>query len=269
MNQVECIFSINTGRCGSDYLKTIFDHVERCEAFHEPKPIGNGRAMRLFSRGHVEPMRRLARKKAVIIATVTQDDRLYVETNHCFIKGFGWFLPQHIRQDRIGVIVLRRNPDKVAKSLLRIGCSPLTDFGRRWITVPEKKNPLVPAPKLFISARLSYLFCCSSLRLYRQLNSFRWPRSKTPLKVPKWLSAYEFDCTIWYIHEIVALGEAFKKQYPGIRYYETAIDDLNDIVKVERMLNYFGLRPRPSLTTVVGTPTNVKRSKSPMFVISE
>ncbi len=31
------LFSINTGRSGSEYLTRIFEHVEGCRSFHEPR----------------------------------------------------------------------------------------------------------------------------------------------------------------------------------------------------------------------------------------
>jgi hypothetical protein len=58
------LFSINTGRSGSEYLARIFKQVEGCCAFHEPKPICNAREMRLYLQGETKPMEVLSKKKA-------------------------------------------------------------------------------------------------------------------------------------------------------------------------------------------------------------
>ncbi len=87
---VDYIFSINTGRCGSHYLSVIFSHVPGCRSFHEPEPVGNGRVMRRYLQGHAGPMKRLAERKARLVQDLRSHCRLYFESNHRFIKGFGW-----------------------------------------------------------------------------------------------------------------------------------------------------------------------------------
>lgn len=83
------IFCISSGRSGSHYLQTLFHHVSDCRAFHEADPIGNGGAMRRYARGDMGPMRTIVERKAAIIRGLKRECRLYVETNHCFIKGLG------------------------------------------------------------------------------------------------------------------------------------------------------------------------------------
>ena len=97
--------------------------------------------MRQFSQGYLEPMRKITQEKVEIINGFEQEYNFYVETNHCFIKGFGWFIPHYLPEDEIGVIVLNREPSKIVESPLKIGCSPLKRLGRNWIITPDKKNP--------------------------------------------------------------------------------------------------------------------------------
>jgi hypothetical protein len=101
MGSVDYIFCITTGRSGSDYLSTLFGHVEDCAAFHEPDPQANGRAMRRFSLGDREPMQKVVEQKLAAIRELKGNRSVYVETNHCFIKGFGWLFAERFL-DRMG-----------------------------------------------------------------------------------------------------------------------------------------------------------------------
>ncbi len=256
------IFSINTGRSGSQYLKTLFDHVAGCQAFHESQPIGNGRAMRHYAKGHQGLMKELAQEKALRIETIKRDCDVYVETNHCFIKGFGWILPQYIPQDRMGVIVLKRDPSKIARSLLRIGCSPLMPFGRHWITTPDKRNSLVVPPAVLGSPTVSYTVSLGVSFVYEIARRLFTKVFRVKLQPPHWLANYEFDCLLWYVHETAAQAAAFKARFPRIKYYEVDIEELNSLEQVHKMLAFFGCRGAESLSAVVGVPTNLKRPAS-------
>ncbi|MFA7173874.1 MAG: hypothetical protein WC340_10760 [Kiritimatiellia bacterium] len=158
--RTEYIFSINTGRSGSAYLKTLFDNVTDCQSLHEPMPVGNGAVMRKYSKGNSEPMRLIARQKAEIAQNVARTGEIYFESNHCFIKGFGWFLPELLGEENIGVIILKRDKTEIAWSYLRIGCSPLIRKGRKWLYTPWQKNSKVAPPTLSFSARASYFAAC-------------------------------------------------------------------------------------------------------------
>lgn len=254
----EYIFSINTGRAGSNYLANIFDHVSGCRSFHEPDPMCNGEAMQRYGRGHTEPMRELAEQKVRAIRELKGDSRVYVETNHCFIKGFGWFVPQHLPDDRIGVVILKREKSKVAESLLRIGCSPLDARGRVWVSTPEMKAPLVKPPKRGGSPRATYLFARGTKVLLRRTGVLKSDATGRGI-YPRWLLDYEMDCLKWYVEETDARAELFRQTYPRIRYYETSVEELNSIESVRQMLAHFGLSEKESLTSVVGQPTNLKR----------
>ena len=247
------IFSINTGRSGSHYLGTVFEHVEGCQAFHEPDPIGNGEVMNQFAAENKEPMRRLAAVKAKKIKQIQENCEHYMETNHCFIKGFGWYLPEHLGEENMGVVILRRDPDEIADSYLRKHTSPLRQQGREWILSPDKKNPLVKPPVLFINPAIS-------IRVGRLLKNiirlFRRDRGKAVF--PQWIINYELACLKWYVAETEAMTKVFREKFPNIRYYETQIGDLNDYDSMKAMLDYFGCTPKPSMKDVVGKATNQK-----------
>lgn len=255
------LFCISTGRSGSNYLTEIFKHVSGCQSFHEPKPIGNGKLMNRYLQGDVESMRRLTQEKVEVIKEAKRNYQLYAETNHCFIKGFGWFIPQHLPEDNIGVIILKREKYKIAQSLLRTGCSPFCRFGRDWIITPDIKDSLVSLPKKLVFPRTMYQYTRLIKFLFRSNRFFVRKVFRQELKYPQWLINYELECLKWYVEETYAKAEAFKQQYPRIKYYEVDIEDLNSLESVQQMLAYFGYSGKESLIDVVGKPTNLKSPK--------
>lgn len=253
--RIDYIFCITTGRSGSEYLKTLFSLVSGCQAFHEADPVGNGDTMRRYLDGDPEPIRSLVQQKVELIKQIKRQCRIYVETNHCFIKGFGWFIPQYLPEDRIGVIVLSRTPSEIAESTLGIGCSPLTPFGRDWIITPSIKNPLIRPPKRLFSPRTSY----SLFRFLKWLcRGERFNRAGS--RILDWLTIYELECLKWYVDETAAQARAFQKRFKRIKYYEVNIENLNTLDEVNKMFDYFGCTAKESLISVIGKPTNLKRN---------
>jgi hypothetical protein len=206
-------------------------------------------------------MRKLTQEKVEVIEKAKRNYQVYVETNHCFIKGFGWFIPQYLPEDKIGVIILKREKYQIAESLLRIGCSPLVRFGRDWIITPDIKNPLVTLPKKLFSPRATYQYTRLLKFLLRSNRYLVRKVFRQELQYPKWLINYEMECLKWYVEETYAKVEAFKQRYPRIKYYEVNIEDLNSHESVQQMLAYFGCSGKESLSDVVGKPTNLKPSK--------
>ncbi len=256
--RIDYLFSINTGRSGSEYLGSILKHVVDCHAEHEPEPIGNGAVMRQYLRGEHGPMRELAQNKIKAIQQAKGDAQVYAETNHCFIKGFGWFLPELLPQEKIGVIILKRDEAKIAQSLLRVGCSPLVSGGRDWISTPEMALPLVQPPKRLGSTRAAYHLARAIKFPFRALDFLVYKCCGKRLGYPKWLTNYELDCLAWYVQDTHARAEVYKQTYPNITFVEVTIDDLNELESVEAMLSQFGLAGQATLKDVVGKPTNLK-----------
>lgn len=254
--QVEYIFSINTGRSGSNYLCRIFENVKDCKALHEPRPICNGMPMRKYLRGKSEPMKRIMEEKTRSIRTLKSDFRLYFESNHCFIKGFGWFIPQYFPQSKLGVIILRRNAAEISDSLLRIGCTPLTARGRMWICTPDAHDSDIDPPR----GAFFYQFSRLVKLVMRVLNYLARQVGISHLKEPSWLVSYERACIEWYVEEINAKASAFKRRYPQVKYYEVDIKDLNCFRSVKQMLEHFGCEGTRQLKSVVGSASNLKRN---------
>ncbi len=257
---VESIFCINAGRSGSGYLTTLFKHVAGCRALHEPSPRCDGPAMRAYLLGNPEPMREPVREKVAKIHDVRREHDLYVETSHHFIKGFGWLLPEHLSESKMGVIILTRDKAKVAASLFRLGVFPLMSSGRRLVITPDAAGPLVAPPRRLLPARLTY-------SLFRLLKlPFRGGRVYARLGLPKprvadFIVRYELDCLEWYVDEVLARARAYQERFPGVRYFETTVEALNDPREVERMLAHFGCTALPTITDVVGAPANLKEER--------
>jgi len=200
-------------------LKNLFDHVSNCIAYHEPSPIGNGKAMRLYSKGHSEAIEEISRLKINKIRYIMQNNNYhtYVETNHCFIKGFGFFISNYISEEKIGVIIIKRDQTKIAKSLLRISCSPLTPDGRKWIITPTLKEPQIAPPAVLIFPKITFYIAYFLKFIFRCARFVIRKLFKKELQTPTFLSKYELDCLNWYLEETTERGKNFKKKFPNMK----------------------------------------------------
>lgn len=256
---IRYIFSINTGRSGSHYLSEVFKHVEGCVSEHEPKPKMNAEAMQEYLAGRPRKLERLMQPKIEAIEAA-RGDQIYVETNHCYIKGFGWLMPKYIPQKRLGVIILRRDPAKIRQSFTRVLCSPFLKSGDNWIITPAAKQTLVPLPEGFsfpVMRFHAYRLLSRTLGrpgVVRRLSGGR-------MNLLPMVRRYERSLLDWYIAETDARAELYKRTFPNITYVEADLDELNTIEGVTAMLEPFGLRPKPSLAEVVGRATNQRAHK--------
>lgn len=254
---VRYIFSINAGRSGSHYLSQLFKMVEGCRSTHEPKPVMNGSPMREYLRGNPEPIKALMAAKLNSIETIKADAKVYVETNHCFIKGFGWLLPECLRQEDIGVIILKRDKHKIAESLLRVGCSPFNRVGRDWIITPEASQHLFPLSMDVSEPRArNYLYELLLKTVFRSGLVKLWTSNQT--QKPLFLVRYELAMLEWYVDVTMKLGELYRQRFSRIRFVETELNELNQLADFQRILNVFGLQAKPSIQQTIGKRTNPK-----------
>jgi len=263
LDKVEYIFCINPGRSGSEYLCRLFAAAENCAAVHEPLPVCNGAAMQAFLHGRSGPLDRLMPDKMASIAAIKGEKAVYAETNNCFIKGFGWRIPEQVEQTRIGVVMLRRNQEAIVQSYLRIGVSCLTNTGRKWHILPSKPAPLIEPPVRIFDAALTYQLARWLAGPFRNSKMRRVFGLRRMSFVPRWVSRYEADAIRWYVQETWAMAEAFKTRFPKIRCYETDVSALNELQKVQEMFAFFGLEPSATLPSVVGIATNLKSHRVP------
>ncbi|MGK7958120.1 MAG: hypothetical protein AB4063_23125 [Crocosphaera sp.] len=256
--KIKYIFCINTGRSGSRYLNTLFSHAENCHVEHHALPIGYGQAMRDYFFGKTELIRQVTEEKVEKIKKIKTESNIYIETNHCFIKGFGWLIPEYIPQEEIGVVVLTRDPQKIIDSTLRIECGPLVNKGRQWILTPDLKNCHIEPPNWFLSPKVTYeLFRFLKRPFESDKKLYDWLNLRSP-QLKNLVTKYERESVQWYIDETTALGEAYQKQFPKIKYFSVDVEPLNNFAKVKELFDYFGLIPKPTIQEAVGEPVNLK-----------
>ncbi|WP_116919665.1 hypothetical protein [Tamilnaduibacter salinus] len=204
-------------------------------------------------------MEKVSSAKAQFVRDHSREETVYFESNHCFIKGFGWFMPRHLPEDELGVIILKRDPNAIAKSYWRVGCSPLRSFGRNWLITPDATQSIVPPPsKGGLPPKLTYWFAKLTKDLFSLLRSITKHVSGSPLQDPAWVTQYELEALRWYVDETHAKASQFRERFPRASYYEITIDDLNSLTEIHKMLRHFGLSANDGLSDIVGKPTNLK-----------
>jgi hypothetical protein len=216
---INYIFSINSGRSGSDYLTEIFSKTTNAFSMHEGFPIMNGKPMQAFNQGEDAALRQLMPLKLQQINnSIQKGKKIYCETNHSYIKGWGYLIPdEYIPQKEIGVIILRRNIDDSAYSLLRVHDIPsYTEFSRTWYLSPEATFNLSHPPA----------------------------------------DANAYELCRWYVQETNLRAEHYQSKFPNITYFECDLEQLNDYNFVLEMFETLGLNPSPDLKTTCGNPLN-------------
>ncbi|MBC6410251.1 MAG: hypothetical protein GDA42_07315 [Ekhidna sp.] len=250
---IKYIFSINTGRSGSNYLAEILKEVNDIKSFHEPHPIMNGKPMIECLQGNPLKMEQKIKEKINSINSHLGESKCYFETNHTFIKGFGWLIPIHYPHNELGIILLKRDQKDIIKSLYRVKCRPLSYIGYEWIMNPLMKNPINPVSN-YDRFKYRLLFFISKI-FESKYNLFRIKIDN--LRIIKQFNLKYLD---WYVKETYAQASLFKKKFPNIKIYKTTIDKLNDIHEFEKMFDFFELdfSPKASFSEKLNVKTNLK-----------
>ncbi len=227
--RIKYVFCINPGRAGSNYLTALLKHSMNAVSEHEAMPIMNGRPMWAFNQGDERPLRALMpRKLAQIQQARGRKRHIYCETNHQFINGFGYLLPEFLAQEEIGVVVLRRDVTAAAYSRLRIHDVPgRTTWTRDWLL-----DPAGTRHQTSVAAAASPYTLCE-----------------------------------WHVREVYARAEAYRAQFPHITYFDVDLDRLNDRETVLRLFETFGIRPKPSLFAAIGQRVN-ERNEWPKISVA-
>jgi hypothetical protein len=228
---IKYIFCINSGRCGSDYLTELLSQARNTVSIHEGTPIMNGEPMQKFNDGDDSELCELLPLKIREIKKKSKNGhKIYCETNHSFIKGWGYLIPDlYIPQEEIGVIILRRDIDKTAYSLLRVHEVPgVSEWSRTWYLTPNIQRNLSKPAK----------------------------------------NANLYELCKWYIEETYLRAQEYKQIFPKIRYLECDLEQLNEYDFVVQMFEYFGLVATPELTNAVGNVIN-KRNEWPRLSLEE
>lgn len=250
---IESIFCISTGRCGTDYLKSLLETLNNVNVFHEQKPLLHNKCMRSYLLGDKRLLNKFLPEKIKKIQETHLQNKLYIDTSHIFIKSFGWELPQYFEQDKIGVIILKREKQKVIQSTHRIHSGPYTYLGRKWIITPHN-NYVIKPPISNIQYQTNRL-------IFKLINIIKGEYKSIPKTYPKWIEKSSLKLINWYYDETYALGELFKKTFPKITFVEVTLEELNTREGFENIINQFKLQDRYSFKKVepiIGLKRNLK-----------
>jgi hypothetical protein len=135
------VFTVTAGRSGTKFLQKLFALLPDTASFHEPSP-NFVHAMRHGQTNPAAVVDFVRDHKLPFIAA--QSEARYVETSHLFCKGFAEsFVRLGVVPD---IIVLRRPPREIARSLLRLNSVPArTGLGLRYLLQPNDPGVL-PLP---------------------------------------------------------------------------------------------------------------------------
>lgn len=150
------VFTICTGRCGTQLLAERLAALPGVVSLHEPDPNFVD-VMPAASRDREVARKFLLGKKLPAIAA--SGGKVYAETSHVFCKGF---LEPLLDYGVVPQLILLKRPHRdVALSLLRIGCIPeRTEDGRRWLLSPAQEGVLqVEDWKSLSDYQLTYWYC--------------------------------------------------------------------------------------------------------------
>ena len=225
------IFSINSGRSGSEYLARVLNTARDVTAFHEPEPDGAGRRITQYPATNPTLFDRLvqpawyARKmgKVKAIRRMTKDweaRRIYAESNHMFIFSFYDVVMDHLEE--VSVILLRRWLPSGMRSFMELDhFTPQDPWAQWWFPSPHSKSaaatPLAP---------------------YDELD--------------------QADRIIAYLVDVEARAQRFRKQYPDTPVIEVRLEELNDLGKARTMFSELKLGETPLTQQVVGRVVNDK-----------
>lgn len=267
MNKIKAIFSINAGRSGSQYLAKLLDVGKNCIAFHERNPNGFGQTLADYQQGDDRRMRDVARVKYDVIENLSGKNLIYAETNHCFIKGFGWPLMEKMDARSVAIIVLRRDPEKIVNSMIKVRSLPLSSTGRYYNLTPDRVKPIVPPPTLFgltpvASYRIGKMVALPEKVLAKlKILLFGYPiRRYVPLR------KYQEKIIRWYLNETRELENLFKKRFPECTYIHLDIDELNDLERVTDLFQTLGIQCDEDDITGLGVPANTRAEQKRQFL---
>ncbi|MCB9747047.1 MAG: hypothetical protein H6755_01400 [Candidatus Omnitrophica bacterium] len=138
------IFSINTGRAGSEYLSTLLAATNECESCHEAYPNFASDMIRKVNILGNEATLDLQRIKINYLKNLDIKKTVYADTSHIFIKS--WYYAAVKDLENIMVIWLKRNKEEIIKSLIRLKAIPnKTVLGNNWYLRTDYPTNLLSA----------------------------------------------------------------------------------------------------------------------------
>ncbi len=216
------IFSINTGRAGSQYLATLLSQVDGVVAHHEAEPTMSGapfrRTLEVPLSESVEE--RQFKANAIHQALRDSDAHVYAETNHMFIKTFYDVVLRYLDADSLDVVVLRRSMEATLKSFVEQGFfSERCVYWPLWMATPQGPN-----------AELTIRF---------------------PLED-------QIDRALSYLFEIEAKAQRFVADHPQVRVHSVWLEQLQTQHQVASLLKRLELPAGPNVLSAAGRRINAR-----------
>ena len=111
------IFSINSGRSGSQYLAKLLDSAKEVTAFHEAEPKMIGKYLRLIEKNLQRKYKKRQFKGQFIEKQLAKLScgQVYCNTTHMFIKTFYDVVMEKFQKNEVEVIILKK---KLSESLI-------------------------------------------------------------------------------------------------------------------------------------------------------
>jgi hypothetical protein len=226
------VFSINSGRSGSNFLANLLATCENTVSFHEPPPAMTHDIVQLvnelpYSRTYHQRKFKVKFLRKAIASL--PPNAVYCETSHMFIKTFHDVVVPAF-PGMIDVILLRRHLPSVLKSFLELEYfSPRNPISYQWMTSPNAATA-----------------------------------AAVPLAQDSELD--QVDIIIAYLVDIEARAERFQRQFPFVRIHETRVELLNEASVAKKLLDNLDLKPRYELSSLIAdlntntrSPTKAKR----------
>ena len=222
------IFSINSGRSGSQYLAQLLGSTKETCAFHEAKPDMSGPFLQMVCQNGLDATfttRNIKVQAIEQIITRLPPGTRYAETNHMFIKTYFDVVMQHFGEDSIQIIHLRRHLPSVLKSFINMGYySERNRVWPAWMHVPGHCNSIFSPPPL--------------------------PRE-----------ADQFDLAIGYLLDIEARAEFFRTRYPRCEIHAVRLESLQEPARASAFLEALNLTPTSETLALIGKPANERTQR--------
>lgn len=222
------VFSINSGRSGSQYLARLLGTANGVCAFHEAEPDMSGLFLQMVcQQGLKETFAARSIKAQAIEHIIGQlpAGTLYAETNHMFIKTYFDVILQYFGEHIVEVIRLRRRLPDVLKSFINMGY--FSDRNRvwpAWMHIPGRCDSAFNPPPL-----------------QRQPD--------------------QFDLAIGYLLDIEARAERFRAHYPDCKVHEVRLESLQTPEEVDSFFAVIGLSTTPTTLEMIGKPANERTQR--------
>jgi hypothetical protein len=153
------VFTISTGRAGTQTLSAVFGCARKTCSLHEPKP-GYSKCLRRVQRNAEAALEFLVEQKLPAIRA--PDEPCYVETSHVLCKGF--IEPLLELGLRPHFVIVHRDPRAVARSFVELNSIPeRTPLGRDFMLSPADPCLLeAPGWQDFTDYQLCYWYALES-----------------------------------------------------------------------------------------------------------